>query len=137
MVESLGDLFIFSSHYGIVTGDTTLEYYDSTFETVPPGYAKLYSKEYKKQFKLNGVKQQIKMTPIVKKQLSQLNEYDKIITIFSKAYMDVFLQAGGNSYTIDDWQIKCGGIYNLPNHIQNKINEHNSIFSSFGPKTNY
>ena len=127
MVESMGDLFIFSSHYGLISGDTVIEYYDSTFETVPPGYAKNYTKEYKTIFRNEGVKQQLKMIPVVEKQLHLLNQYDNVITIFSKAYMKVFNQAGGNKIEILDWQDKCGGIYNLPNHIQNKINERNTI----------
>ena len=61
------------------------------------------------------------MIPVVEKQLHLLNQYDNVITIFSKAYMKVFNQAGGNKIEILDWQDKCGGIYNLPNHIQNKI----------------
>ena len=130
MVESLGDVFIFSSHYGLISGDTIIEYYDSTFETVPPGYAKNYTTEYKNLFKINGVKQQLKMIPVVKKQLPILDGYDKIITIFSKSYMKVWDKAGGDRFEIDDWQDKCGGIYNLPNHIKTKINERNTILST-------
>lgn len=127
MVESLGDLFIFSSHYGLIRGDMVIETYNSTFETLPPGYASTYPLEYRKEFKQQGLEQQRKMIPVVREQLPQLDSYDKIITIFSRDYMKVFNKAGGTKYNIDDWQYKCGGIYNLPNHIQNKVNEHSNI----------
>ena len=130
MVKPLGDIFIFSSHYGLISGDTIIEPYDSTFETLPPGYAKNYSIEYRKQFKIDGIKQQMKMIPTVKKQLPILDGYEKIITIFSKDYMNVFNEAGGKKYNVDDWQDKCGGIFNLPNHIQNKIDEYKVIYST-------
>tara|TARA_R110000796_G_scaffold204820_1_gene320887 strand:- start:157 stop:648 length:492 start_codon:yes stop_codon:yes gene_type:complete len=126
MVKPLGDIFILSSHYGLISGDTMIETYDSTFETVPPGYAKNYSIEYKREFKKIGLDQQSKMVPVVKSQLHQLNGYDKIITIFSKSYMNVFLGAGGKVYNVDDWQHKCGGIFNLPKHITNKIDEYSN-----------
>ena len=126
MVQSLGDIFILSSHYGLIPGDRVIETYNSTFETLPPGYASTYPIEYRREFKQRGLEQQIKMIPVVEKQLPQLNGYDKIITIFSKEYMNVFLGAGGDRYNVDDWQQKCGGIFNLPNHIKSKINEYSN-----------
>lgn len=126
MVQSLGDIFILSSHYGLIPSDRVIETYNSTFEINPPGYVRDYTLEYRKQFRNAGVKQQIKMIPVVEKQLPQLNGYDKIITIFSKEYMNVFLGAGGDRYNVDDWQQKCGGIFNLPNHIKSKINEYSN-----------
>lgn len=123
MVQPLGDIFILSSKYGLISGDTIIEPYDSTFEVLPPGYVRDYSLEYRREFRNKGVKQQLKMIPVVQKQLPILNGYNNIITIMSRNYLNVFNEAGGNKIDYLDWQEKCGGIFNLPKHIEKKINE--------------
>jgi len=94
------DIYILSAKYGLIKSTDIIEPYNLTLETVPPGYTKLYSEEYKKEYKEKGLKNQNILIPVLKQQINVLEKYNEIYTIFSKTYKNTYLKSGGDKFKL-------------------------------------